>query len=160
MDYEGSSPWSQDPVLSHLNSRPHFCKINFNINHQTTTRSLKGFPRDIPTKIMTAYSPMRTSTSYTLHPSWFHHRTQRPNGYKYVFEFGKSRVQTSAQRPAILTEDSRGFPLFLQLNARIVPEIRTRPLFHISSNPLLINHPLIRRYIWATDSIYSPQINK
>jgi hypothetical protein len=36
------------------------------------------------------------------------------------FVFGRSRVQISTQRPAILTEGFRGFPQFLHANAGIV----------------------------------------
>jgi hypothetical protein len=36
-------------------------------------------------------------------------------------------VQISARRPAILTEVFRGYPQFLQANAGIVSQIRSRP---------------------------------
>jgi hypothetical protein len=38
-----------------------------------------------------------------------------------LLRIGRSQVQISAWRPAILTEDFRGFPVSLQVNAGAVP---------------------------------------
>jgi hypothetical protein len=47
--------------------------------------------------------------------------------------FGKSRVEISTERPAILAEVFRGFPLFLQAFTGIVSRIRPRTLDNLTS---------------------------
>jgi hypothetical protein len=48
------------------------------------------------------------------------HRTSLPRGQHFCFIFGRSQVQISGRRPAILTKAFRSFLSYLQANAGIV----------------------------------------
>jgi hypothetical protein len=64
-----------------------------------------------------------TQTDHHVFSGWHwdeSYRTSRPNGQYTCFVFGRSRVQISSRRPAILTEVFRGFPQSLDANSGIV----------------------------------------
>jgi hypothetical protein len=75
-------------------------------------------------------------------------RTSRPTGCHSCFVNGRSRVQISAWRPAILTEDFRDFPQSLQAKFRgSTLNYPATASFHILSTSLFINHRIIRRCV-------------
>jgi hypothetical protein len=72
------------------------------------------------------------------------------------FVFGRSRIQISARRPAILAEDFRGSPQSLQANAGMVPKnSATTASFHIPSNLSFTYHTSIQHYTAEVPKLWS-----
>jgi hypothetical protein len=96
----------------HNSNRHYFAWISLNIHHNINVSNESCVLKNI---YILCY------ISYQYFGKVINSFASRHTGYHSCFVFGRSRIQISGCRPAILTEFFRGFPKSLHANAMIVP---------------------------------------